>query len=157
MSSSSLSLVRTKTQMFIFWFGAVPFHICNSYNNARIWQQTHMCVKIVQTLDTKVCGRLKRQIGKMGWGEPVKINIRDIQRDIHWSADRSNSFSLVLMLNVYRPICICIFMCVFQHAFYDLLSDSRVKMRHGSTWSKEETECLLDIGRKYLCSMLSYN
>ena len=51
-------------------------------------------------------------------------------------------------------------LCVFHHIFYVLLSDRRVKMSRAWTWSKEETECLLDIGPKYpihipLYSMLS--
>ena len=58
--------------------------------------------------------------------------------------------------------CIGILIYILQHTFNVLLSDRRVKLSCGSTWSKEETECLSDIGPNYpidvpssLCSMLS--
>ena len=38
--------------------------------------------------------------------------------------------------------CISICMYIFQHTFYLLLSDRRVKLSRGSTWSNEETEFL---------------
>ena len=55
---SIISLQSHGLHLFLVWCGS--FLHCNFHNSPRIWQQTHMCTKIVQSLDKKVGGGVMR-------------------------------------------------------------------------------------------------
>ena len=69
-SFSLLSLVRIKILCFFFWFDAVPFHVAIFKKSPIICQHTNQCAKIVQSLDKKVWGGVKRQRQKKMWKVP---------------------------------------------------------------------------------------
>ena len=108
---------RDQNTMFIFWFDAVPFHIA-FFTTVPEFDNKPTCAKI-------------------GGKAPVKVNNHGYPGCYTLICVICGPVTLILPHPGAESVkCISIFMCVFPHTFYVLLSDRRVKMSRGSTWSR---------------------